>query len=199
MARRDYKHRATRRKKRQPTPFWIWLLAGYLAGAASVGFLWLKFSGEPEGGGWIGTPPPAQKRRALGGGEKAAPKKKPSRHPDFDFYTLLPDQEVVIPEEELRRSEPPAAERKRSAGQAPAAPSRKYLLQVASVRTPREADAVKAKLAFLGLQAQVSRATIKGITWYRVRLGPYSTKAAMQQARKRLSRSGYSSLPIAVK
>jgi len=198
VARRDYKHRATRRKKRQPAPVWIWLLVGYLAGAVSVGFLWVKFAQEPEGGEWIGAPPrQAGKNPAVA---KKAPPKKPVQPPSFDFYNLLPDQEVVVPEEELARpGPPPAAGREKPRDTAPVSPRRKYMLQVSSVRSAREADALKAKLAFLGLQAQVSKATIKGVTWYRVRLGPYSSKSAMQQARKRLAASGYPALPIALK
>ncbi len=195
MARRDYKHRAARRKKRDPIPAWIWLTIGYLAGAASVGFVWLKFGQPAQEGGWVGDRPPAAHEAAKTGKGRQA--KKPAPPPDFDFYNLLPDQEVVVPEEELN---PPAA--RPSAGQRPKpapAAHRKYLLQVSSVRSAREADAVKAKLAFLGLQAQVSRARIKGVTWYRVRLGPYSSTAEMQQVRKRLASQGYRALPIALK
>ncbi len=198
MARRDYKHRATRRKKRDPVPVWIWLAIGYLAGAASVGFLWLKFGQPVEEAGWIGDRPPAAREAAAGGSAAQPPRKKAVPPPDFDFYNLLPDQEVVVPEEEL--NPPAAAHQPATPPSKPAsAPGRKYMLQVSSVRSAKEADAMKAKLAFLGLQAQVSRARIKGVTWYRVRLGPFSNTAEMQRVRKRLASQGYQALPIALK
>ena len=194
MARRDYKHRVAR-KERKPISPWAWLLVGFLAGAGSVGALCLKFSGPSSSSRWIGAAPPP-------GAVSQAPdpevKKSRVQVPDFDFYNLLPDQEVVVPEEELARSAPnpnPATSPPPVAVES----GKKYMLQVSSVRSAHEADALKAKLAFLGMRAQVSKVTIKGITWHRVRLGPYSSKSAMQQARKQLAASGYSALPIALK
>ena len=197
MARRDYKHRASRNKGRKPVAIWVWLLIGFLAGAGSVGFLCLKFGSQPASSDWIGDRPPPAEKPVAARSEKPRPKVRP---PDFDFYNLLPDQEVVVPEEELNRPEVPAkASREKPHEKSPAQPQRKYMLQVSSVRSAREAEALKAKLAFLGLQAQVSQARIKGVAWYRVRLGPFASTAAMQKARKRLAASGYSALPIALK
>ena len=194
MARRDYKHRASR-KGRKPVSPWVWLLIGFLAGAGSVGFLCLKFGGQPSSSRWIGAAPPSTEAPKTDASET---KKSRVRTPDFDFYNLLPDQEVVVPDEELARPEPRPATRPE---QPPAAAvsGKRYMLQVGSMRSAREADALKAKLAFLGLQAQVSEARIKGVTWYRVRLGPYSTTTAMQGARKRLAANGYQALAIALK
>jgi len=205
VARRDYKHRASRNKGRKPVAIWVWLLLGFLVGAGSVGFLCLKFAPEPAGDRWIGDRPLPEKKpaTAVSPGEKKRAGKVPP--PSFDFYNLLPDQEVVVPEEELVQPaparKPPATKAPEPAKAQPAAPpaGRKYLVQVSSVRSAREADALKAKLAFLGLQAQVSRARIKGVTWYRVRLGPYASPDQVQQVRRRLSRSGYDSLVVALK
>jgi len=201
MARKDYKHRASRNKGRKPVAIWVWLLIGFLAGAGTVGFLCLKFAPEPAGDRWIGDrPPPGKKPGATTASSGETKRRSEVPPPSFDFYNLLPDQEVVVPEEELNRPVVPAkASREKPHEKPPAQPQRKYMLQVSSVRSAREAEALKAKLAFLGLQAQVSQARIKGVTWYRVRLGPFASTAAMQKARKRLAASGYSALPIALK
>ncbi len=206
MARRDYKHRASRKKGRKPVAIWVWLLLGFLAGAGSTGFLCLKFAPEPTGDRWIGDRPlPAKKPAAAVVSSSEAKRSSKVPPPSFDFYNLLPDQEVVVPEEELVQPaparKPPATKAPEPAKPQPTAPTagRKYLVQVSSVRSAREADALKAKLAFLGLQAQVSQARIKGVTWYRVRLGPFASPAQVQQVRKRLSRSGYDSLVVALK
>ncbi len=195
---RDYKHRANRRRGRPPVPFWFWLALGYLLGAASVGFLWIRFGAPAEEGRWIGERPPAA--AAPSAGKPRADEPETARRappPSFEFYRLLPDQEVVVPEEEL------APARDRASGDArpsqPAHPDRKYLLQVGSMRSAREADALKARLALMGLRAQVSEARIRGVTWYRVRLGPFASTAEMQQVRKRLRAAGHDALPIAVK
>lgn len=207
MARRDYKNRASRSKGRKPVAIWVWLLIGFLAGAGSVGFLCLKFGSKPPSNNWIGDRPlPAEQPPSAASGERRSEKKR-SRvpAPSFDFYNLLPDQEVVVPEEELAQpapvKKPPAREAATPPAREPAPPpsGRKYLVQVSSVRSAREADALKARLAFLGLHARVSRANIKGTTWYRVRLGPFSSAAEVQRVRKRLSGSGYDSLVVALK
>ncbi len=193
MARRDYKHRASRKKQKQVSA-WVWLLVGYLAGAATVGFVWLKYGSGADNGRWLGDRPPRMKHKTAH--KPPAPKKKPVPPPNFDFYNLLPDQEVVVPDEELNR---PSSVPANTAQQNPKLSARRYLLQVGSVRTEAEADALKAKLAFLGLQAQVSHVKIKGVDWYRVRLGPFSNPAEVQKMRKRLAEKGYKALPIAVK
>ena len=203
MARRDYKHRAARKKGRKPVAIWVWLLIGFLVGAGSVGFLCLKFGSQPASNNWIGDRPlPENKSAPVASPSREARKEKGSRvpPPSFDFYNLLPDQEVVVPEEELNQpAASPAVAKSKPREVSPSQPQRKYMLQVSSVRSAREAEALKAKLAFLGLQAQVSKARIKGVIWYRVRLGPYASPATMQETRKRLAAQGYSALPIALK
>jgi cell division septation protein DedD len=205
MAGRDYKNRAARGKGRKPVAIWVWLLLGFLVGAGSVAFLCLKFSPAPDCGAWIGEGPAGRGKPAgvpASANGKSTHKVPP---PDFDFYNLLPDQEVVVPEQELTRPAPvkrtPVRETVTPPAHKPAPPAsgRKYLVQVSSVRSPREADALKARLALLGLQARVSRANIKGTTWYRVRLGPFSSAAEVQRVRKRLAGSGYDALVVALK
>jgi cell division protein FtsN len=53
-----------------------------------------------------------------------------------------------------------------------------YLIQVGAYRTPMDADAQKAKLALMGLDAKVSEREQAGRTVYRVRLGPFTDKVA---------------------
>jgi len=181
---RDYKHRAAGKPGPKPVPFWIWLLIGFLGGALTVGFLCWKLSPRPEPEAWVGEPPE----------QLPAPAPEPAKPPppDFDFYDVLPDQEVVVPHEEPppaapRRAQPPAQAAPSPPSQAP---KRRYLVQVSSVRSAGEAEAIKAKLALLGLQARISRATVKGITWHRVRLGPFDANQ-IPRVRQRLARNGY--------
>jgi cell division protein FtsN len=65
-----------------------------------------------------------------------------------------------------------------------------YVVQVGAYRTPSDADAQKAKLAMMGLDAKVSEREQAGRTVYRVRLGPYTDKAAAERVRARLEGSG---------
>ena len=61
-----------------------------------------------------------------------------------------------------------------------------YVIQVGAYRTLADADAQKAKLALIGVDAKVSERDQNGRTVYRVRLGPYDDKAAAEKVRARL-------------
>ena len=65
-----------------------------------------------------------------------------------------------------------------------------YVIQVGAYRTLADADAQKAKLALMGLDAKVSERDQAGRTVYRVRLGPFSDKTAAERIRTRLEGSG---------
>ena len=65
-----------------------------------------------------------------------------------------------------------------------------YVIQVGAYRTSNDADAQKAKLALMGLDAKVSERDQAGRTVFRVRLGPFADKAAAERIRARLEGSG---------
>lgn len=204
MARRDYKSRASRAKGKKPVSAWIWLLIGFVLGASSVGFLCLKYGSTPTTNNWIGARPPGSTGTVRQERKRVSPEPARIKPPRFDFYNLLPDQEVLVPEEEIERQvkKAPPVKPQPATGTPPAKPAasdKRYVVQVSSFRNNREAQALKAKLGLLGLRAKVNRAVIKGSTWYRVQLGPYSSAAAMQDVRKQLASSGYKSLAIALK
>lgn len=64
-----------------------------------------------------------------------------------------------------------------------------YVIQVGAYRTSNDADAQKAKLALMGLDAKVSERDQAGRTVFRVRLGPFADKAAAERIRARLEGS----------
>jgi len=65
-----------------------------------------------------------------------------------------------------------------------------YLVQAGAYRTSADADAQKAKLAMLGLDAKVSERDQAGRVVYRVRLGPFSDKNAAERIRTQLEANG---------
>jgi cell division protein FtsN len=200
MARRDYKSRASRAKAKKPVSPWVWLLIGFISGASLIGFLCLKYSPAPATSNWIGAKPPVRSETR----KTAAPAQAKVKPPRFDFYNLLPDQEVLVPDEEIERQvkKAPPVKPQQKPGTSPGVKptnGKRYLVQVSSFRNHKEAQALKAKLAFLGLHAKVNKAVIKGSSWYRVQLGPFGDAAQMQDIRKQLASSGYNSLAIALK
>jgi cell division protein FtsN len=112
---RDYKHRTTRRRKRRPVSPWLGVAAGLLIGVfgAAIAYFKLAAPARPVAAPPFAaeTPPPEPARAAPAKETKQEAKapEPPPPKPRFDFYTILPEMEVVIPEEELAGKTPPGA------------------------------------------------------------------------------------------
>lgn len=110
------------------------------------------------------------------------------RDRQYDFFTVLPEMEVVVPREEIEQ-------RARETPDQPATSTgTRYLIQAGSFRASNDAEALKAQLALLGLIARVQEVTVDDATWYRVRLGPYDTARAADQARRQLQDNGFDAM-----
>jgi hypothetical protein len=92
MATKDYKARqrsGANRGRRGGSGF-FWFITGALVGAFGVGLAWMLQGQAPPGH------PQAR---------QAGP--KPATSPRFDFYQILPEMEVVVPDDELAERAPP--------------------------------------------------------------------------------------------
>lgn len=187
---RDYKSRAQGRPKKQPTPLWVWLLVGYLLGLFSAGLVWLKFAPNDQRPQWIGSRPGVEKPATAA---KPAVDKPKADTPRFDFYTLLPEMEVVIPDDELDQDAAPPP------GKKTADDGASYLLQVGSFTKPADAERLKAELALLGFQARVNAIKASDRTWHRVRIGPFAAPAALREAQQQLAQNGHRSFVIKIR
>jgi cell division protein FtsN len=65
-----------------------------------------------------------------------------------------------------------------------------YFVQVGAFRSQAEADAQRAKLTLLGLDAKISEREQAGRQVYRVRLGPYDDKDVAERAKSKLDAGG---------
>jgi cell division protein FtsN len=75
----------------------------------------------------------------------------------------------------------------------------RYLLQAGAFAASGDAEALKAKIAFLGLSARVESAQIQNKTVYRVRMGPYGTATELAEAKRKLAGGGLPALAIKAK
>jgi cell division protein FtsN len=66
----------------------------------------------------------------------------------------------------------------------------RFLLQAGAFRTPEDADAMRARLAMLGLDARIFPIDQGDRTLYRVRLGPYGQMDDINRIRKSLAENG---------
>lgn len=75
----------------------------------------------------------------------------------------------------------------------------RYLLQAGAFAASGDAEALKAKIAFLGLSARVESAQIQDKTVYRVRMGPYGTATDLAEAKRKLAGGGLPAMAIKAK
>ena len=71
-----------------------------------------------------------------------------------------------------------------------------YLLQAGAFQASGDAEAVKAKIALLGLTARVESAQIADKTVFRVRMGPYGSASELADAKRRLGSGGLPAMAI---
>ena len=183
---RDYKS-----SQRRPLDLRRWREFGYglTAGAvlASVAFVYLARHPAREGGD---IPRPERHRSApadldagAGAGGKAGEK--------YDFYEMLPNFEVVVPErdKDVKRDLPAAARIERPGI---------YVLQAGSYRNESDADRVRAQLALQGIDAKVQRVAVDADVWHRVRIGPVSNLDELNKLRRQLQAADVDALVIRV-
>lgn len=92
------------------------------------------------------------------------------------------------PKAELPKIESPAEVRAAAERAAQlAAEGTRYVLQAGAFKTPEDADAMRARLAMLGLDARVFPVEQGTATLYRVRLGPYGQLEDIDRVRKKLA------------
>jgi cell division protein FtsN len=113
-----------------------------------------------------------------------------SSSPDkrFDFYEILPQYEVVVPEVET------PANTGRASRSSPVEEPGSYVLQVGSFSGFADADRLQAKLALLGIESRVQRVTIDDDVFHRVRIGPITDLAELNRIRRQLREAGIESM-----
>lgn len=185
---RDYAKKSTKRgtqrsprrknTKRSPVkkpstqaPGWLWLFAGILLGVLIMSLTQLSEMPSQESAGATDD----NKANDTEDGQK----------PRFDFYTLLRESEVIVPDT-------PASNGNTTQ---PVKSDDVFLLQVGSFKNSRDADSLRARLLLLNLDAHVEKVNPrKNETWHRVIVGPFGDRSNLADARSRLASNGIDSL-----
>lgn len=239
-------------------PGWAWLVLGVALTLGAV-LLAPRFLGGGEGDGFFRPKanPDAQPAAARNGEDatdvvadapRANANARDDGQTDYDFYDLLPGEEVAMTDAQLAaaaRAEAARAQRAQQAQAAqptgdaatatppqplpdaaaqPAAPAASapaqvasatpaaataaptaaatggndtpYILQAGAFGASGDAEAIKARIALLGLNARVESAQISGKTVYRVRMGPYGTASELAEAKGKLANGGLPAMAI---
>jgi cell division protein FtsN len=109
----------------------------------------------------------------------------------YDFYEMLPNFEVVVPEKDkdVKRDLPATARVERPGV---------YVLQAGSYRNEADADRVRAQLSMQGIDAKVQRVAVDADVWHRVRIGPITKLDELNKLRKQLQAADVDALVIRV-
>jgi len=157
---------------------------GFILGVLAAGAIAVYFLKSPVP--FLDHSKPAEKQPAVGQNLKDAPPQQAADDgkPRFDFYRILPGQEEPVSGDQLKQA---AALEKTGKAEADSV----YFLQAGAFQSPTDADNLKARLAFLGLEATVEPTNLpdKGV-WYRVRLGPYAKVEDINKVRTQLAQNG---------
>ena len=228
-------------------PGWAWMILGIVLTIVVV-LAAPKYLKSDGGDGFFRPKPDpdAQPAAASDGGDEAivpegndaaaarpaaADADKP-KGTQYDFYTLLPADEVAMSDAELAATARAEAARQARANAdaavdedevaatsttaaasktdrattatpatATVAPGNDtpYILQAGAFGASGDAEAVKARIALLGLSARVESASINDKTVYRVRMGPYGTASELAEAKRKLANGGLPALAIKAK
>ena len=185
---RGKRRQAVRPADQRLIPAWVWVTIGLVLGLGLATFLTL--SGVlPGGAPRRDLPRPvadkAEPRPDLGAEAAEA------WRPKYDFYTVLPEMEVVIPEEEIQQRV--ASREAQTADRGP------FVIQVGSFRDFGDADRIKAELALLGIIAHVKEVSIDQATWHRVRVGPFTDLRETDRIKRQLQSNRYDALVLSEK
>jgi len=182
---RDYKSSQRRPlDARRLREFGYGLLAGVVLTSVAFVYVGGRLHRAPEAAA-DAAPRPDPHHLARADADPAAKSEK------YDFYEMLPNFEVVVPEKDKDvKRDPPAAAKIERPGV--------YVLQAGSYRNEADANRVRAQLALQGVDAKVQRVAVDADVWHRVRIGPIGNLDELNKVRRQLQAADVDALVIRV-
>lgn len=162
--------------QRKELPAWSWLIFGVV-----LGFGLARFLDDDKPVQEI-PPAPVTEQAPLPAPAVSEQNSDSEERKRFDFYNLLPQQEVTMEEVPEYKSTPRDAE---------SLPS--YMLQVGSFKSRADAERFSEGLKRKKYNPVIA-ASANG--WHRVRIGPFKGRRELNKAQNDMSRSGIQSLLI---
>lgn len=110
----------------------------------------------------------------------------------FDFYSLLPKMEVLVPDHEvvIRAAKAPLNQAPEEKGS--------YYLQAGAFKDHQSADRMKANLALLGIESRIVSVTLNSGVWHRVRIGPFNDSGQLNKVKNTMQANNIRSILVKV-
>ena len=190
----DYKSMGTPPEKKTVSGF-VWLLGGLAIGLFIALLVYLDKQPDNSVSFSEAVQTELNKIKQKSAAEiKSAPPTQKTK-PRFDFFTLLPEMEVFIPEHELQSSGTDNIAGEYTIREE----GKSYVLQAGSFKKLNDADRLKASLSLLGLEANIQNVTVNNQQWHRVRTGPYANTKDLYHSLNILKQNGIKALPLEIK
>lgn len=189
------RNRTKKRAAAGGTPGWVWLVSGLCIGLTVAAAVYVF--ARPAGSGAreqiaIDMPAAAQNEPAEEPADEAAAAEE-EQEPRFAFYKMLPNYEVVIPEEEYPddTGDTDSPEAAAPVEPQPTTPKvrepGRFVIQAGSFSTYEDANRRKAELALLGIEAHIVSFDLdSGKTVYRVQSRTIESNEKLNELLKRL-------------
>ncbi len=196
---RDYA-KTPRPKHPNSIPGWAWLLAGLAIGLFVAMLVYIndstpvmtKSAVKDAFTSIVNTTTDnvkELKKQANNLSNKQDSSKTKDTRPRFDFYTILPELEVTVPDEELQEQTKSTSTVSKTTSP--------LMLQAGSFRRLEAADKLKATLALQGISARIQVITKNnGDKWHRVQVGPINDLNILNKTRHRLRKMGIASIVV---
>ena len=190
----DYKSMGTTPEKK-PLSGFVWLLGGLVIGLFVALLVYLDK--QPENPVSFSEAVQVELEKIKRNSTKEKKTEQPAQKikTRFDFFTILPEMEVFIPEHELQSSDSENASDEHTIEEA----GKSYILQAGSFKNLSDADRLKASLSLLGLEANIQSVTVNNQKWHRVRTGPYASTKDLYHSLNLLKQNGIKALPLEIK
>lgn len=175
---------AGRTANKRKIPGWIILLSGMLFGLAIALFAYINdWVPKPENPNGKPVAQTIQTKSKTEIEDKSADLQiKPKK--DYDFYKTLQDMEVVV-DKDLFQTD----------NRTPTTPSN-FILQLGAFKNIADAEALKAKVAFIGLTAKIQSVDVNQTRWHRVRIGPFKSGRKADIVLQNLEKNGFDAIII---
>lgn len=178
MAKRRKRRSSPPRKSEYP-PF-VWMLFGLAIGLSVAVAVYIK-DREPPVTAQSKTPEPASLQSAIDNNNENPPPPVAEKKPEdkrFTFYDILPNFEVITPDETPDVTADVAPQAIDEPGV--------YVLQAGSFSTNNDADRRRAELALHGIESHIQRVKLNDRNYYRVYIGPTDDLDELNLLRSRL-------------
>ncbi len=169
--------------EKKPVPGYVWMLAGLAIGLFAAFLVYLSKQPAENISFTESVKQELQKAREQDTVEvtetesidNGKAEKPASSKPRFEFYTILSELEVFVPEPEIDSKQAAKTTAKTDIKiNSNNGEIKKYILQAGSFKSLADAERHKATLALLGVQSSIQSVSINNDQWHRVRIGPFS-------------------------